>query len=265
MNKKGFTLIELLAVIVILAVIALIATPMVLDTIDDAKKGAASSSAYSYMSGVETAMASYMITSSGKSYPAGSYDITKIETDLNVSIKGSKPTKGNLCIGTDGTVIGASIMIDGYVVNYDGKEATTTDLKDVETVTCSQEGAGSGGEAPEVTQVELREASDAVKTANNYIGEVDNLGTASGYITVSINGSRSGMLSVGQIMYFPTELTVTAPISSSTLVFTYAPGYYEVITTPAVPEYMNVMAISAGGSQYSYIKSLGESYQVNAQ
>ena len=42
--KKGFTLIELLAVIIILAVIALIATPMVLNVIDDAKESAHKSS-----------------------------------------------------------------------------------------------------------------------------------------------------------------------------------------------------------------------------
>ena len=36
--KRGFTLIELLAVIVILAIIALIATPLVLNVIDDSKK-----------------------------------------------------------------------------------------------------------------------------------------------------------------------------------------------------------------------------------
>ena len=38
-NRKGFTLIELLAVIVILAVIALIATPIILNMIENAKKG----------------------------------------------------------------------------------------------------------------------------------------------------------------------------------------------------------------------------------
>ena len=40
-KKQGFTLIELLAVIVILAVIALIATPIILNVIEDSKKGAA--------------------------------------------------------------------------------------------------------------------------------------------------------------------------------------------------------------------------------
>ena len=38
--KKGFTLIELLAVIIILAVIALIATPVVLNVIENSKKEA---------------------------------------------------------------------------------------------------------------------------------------------------------------------------------------------------------------------------------
>ena len=40
MKKKGFTLIELLAVIVILAIIALIATPLVLKYIENSRKGA---------------------------------------------------------------------------------------------------------------------------------------------------------------------------------------------------------------------------------
>lgn len=39
-SKKGFTLIELLAVIVILAIIALIATPIVLGIIEDARNNA---------------------------------------------------------------------------------------------------------------------------------------------------------------------------------------------------------------------------------
>lgn len=53
MNKKGFTLIELLAVIVILAIIALIATPIVLNVVDNAKKSAANSEARMIVSGIE--------------------------------------------------------------------------------------------------------------------------------------------------------------------------------------------------------------------
>ena len=51
--KKGFTLIELLAVIIILAIIALIATPIILNVIDDAKKSAGLSEANMIYSGIE--------------------------------------------------------------------------------------------------------------------------------------------------------------------------------------------------------------------
>ena len=48
-NKKGFTLIELLAVIVILAIIALITVPVVINIINNAKRGAAEDSTYGAM------------------------------------------------------------------------------------------------------------------------------------------------------------------------------------------------------------------------
>ena len=54
MNKnKGFTLIELLAVIVILAIIALIATPIVLGIINDAKESSNKQSASFIINAVE--------------------------------------------------------------------------------------------------------------------------------------------------------------------------------------------------------------------
>ena len=52
-KKKGFTLIELLAVIVILAIIALIATPIVLNMIKNARKSAAKSSSLGYIDSIE--------------------------------------------------------------------------------------------------------------------------------------------------------------------------------------------------------------------
>ena len=51
--KKGFTLIELLAVIVILAIIALIATPIVLNIIKDSRESAGLRSAEMYLDAVE--------------------------------------------------------------------------------------------------------------------------------------------------------------------------------------------------------------------
>ena len=52
-NQKGFTLIELLAVIVILAIIALIATPIILNIVSKARKSAAADSVYGIMKAME--------------------------------------------------------------------------------------------------------------------------------------------------------------------------------------------------------------------
>ena len=63
MRKKGFTLIELLAVIIILAIIALIATPIILNVIEDARKSAGKSESEMIMSGINN----YCATSAMKS------------------------------------------------------------------------------------------------------------------------------------------------------------------------------------------------------
>ena len=62
-RNKGFTLVELLAVIVILAVIALIATPVVLSMIESSRKGAAESSMLSYTQAVENTILTKMMNS----------------------------------------------------------------------------------------------------------------------------------------------------------------------------------------------------------
>ena len=72
--KKGFTLIELLAVIVILAIISLIATPIVLNIINETKESATLRSAEFYMNAVENKVAMEMLK--GETLD-GPYNITK--------------------------------------------------------------------------------------------------------------------------------------------------------------------------------------------
>lgn len=62
-KNKGFTLVELLAVIVILAVIALIATPVVLQMIETSRKGAAESSMLSYVDATEKTIVTKLMNS----------------------------------------------------------------------------------------------------------------------------------------------------------------------------------------------------------
>jgi len=61
MKNKGFTLIELLAVIVILAIIALIATPIILEIIDDAEIEANRISINNYARAINNAIADYQV------------------------------------------------------------------------------------------------------------------------------------------------------------------------------------------------------------
>ena len=64
--KKGFTLIELLAVIIILAVIALIATPIVLNVVDSAKESARRSSVAGFADAMKLGVSDYMFQNSGE-------------------------------------------------------------------------------------------------------------------------------------------------------------------------------------------------------
>ena len=121
-KNKGFTLVELLAVIVILALIALIATPIILNVINDAKKQAAKDSAYGYMDAVEK----YIVSSEleDESIQDGIYSVE----DLNkkISVKGSTPDNGNIEI-KNSSVKSYDIGIDGYVVsNGEVKKVSTT-------------------------------------------------------------------------------------------------------------------------------------------
>ena len=69
MRKKGFTLIELLAVIVILAIIALIATPIILNIISDSREESNKRSVELYGKAVEQAIAKSQLN--GTEIPAG--------------------------------------------------------------------------------------------------------------------------------------------------------------------------------------------------
>ena len=122
MKKRGFTLIELLAVIVILAIIALIATPIVMNLIENARKGAAERSAENYLDAVETAVATkrldnemlegrYSINSEGE------LCFSQIEC-VKIEMSGNKPTGGIVDI-ENGIVKLLTIVIGNYTVDYD--------------------------------------------------------------------------------------------------------------------------------------------------
>jgi len=81
MKKNGFTLIELLAVIVILAIIALIATPIILGIINDARKESQERSIELYASAVRNGIAAYQLRE-GKEVKAGTYTSETLPFDV---------------------------------------------------------------------------------------------------------------------------------------------------------------------------------------
>ena len=106
MRKKGFTLIELLAVIIILAVIALISTPIVLNVVDNAKKQANKNSAYGLLDAARLYYAESLLDSS----KTGIDGTTNLLNEIKVS--GDRPDSGNLYIRSTGQIALAVIYDD---------------------------------------------------------------------------------------------------------------------------------------------------------
>src|SRR5574344_1514535 len=96
-KKKGFTLIELFAVIVILAVIALIVTPIVTGIIKSAKEQADRRSAEGYIKAAENYYAATLIYKDKRN---------KLGTNIfnEVEISSKTATKGNVVVDTEGNV-----------------------------------------------------------------------------------------------------------------------------------------------------------------
>ena len=116
--NKGFTLIELLAVIVILAVIALIATPTILGVIETARKGAAESSAYGYVDAVEKSIVMAEVDDTIVVLPDGTYDTADLKT-AGVKVKGDYPEDGSTVVISGNEVTKANLTFGKYNVAYD--------------------------------------------------------------------------------------------------------------------------------------------------
>src|SRR5574344_1238717 len=116
---KGFTLIELLAVIVILAVIALIITPIVTGIISKAKDSADLRSAEGYVKAGED----YFAGATLKNSPLDTNVIDSLELS-------AKPATGSVIVGSDGSVEMAIV-----INNKCYKKTSTQSIKDIEVST----------------------------------------------------------------------------------------------------------------------------------
>jgi len=127
-KNNGFTLIELLAVIIILAVIALIATPIVLNVVDNAKKSAAGSSVQGYIDAIQLARYEYMFANNG----AEPDDAWLQGQKTTVSVKGERPVDCTLSM-TNGVITATGCKVKSY------SETKTVSINEQGKVTWSDE------------------------------------------------------------------------------------------------------------------------------
>ena len=110
--KKGFTLIELLAVIIILAVIALIATPIVLNVVDNAKESARKSSIAGYADAMKLGVSDYMFINKG--------ELPKIDTAFQIKYqpKGEEVSCENVYSTNHNGIVLNNCVVGNYEKKY---------------------------------------------------------------------------------------------------------------------------------------------------
>ncbi len=113
---KGFTLIELLAVIIILAIVSLIATPLVFDIISDSKKSANLTQSYMILKGAEMMYTSSLLNDD----LTDSFDGVTDVYDL-IEFNGSKPDDGMVMIDKSGNISMAVIIDEVCYTKYNNE------------------------------------------------------------------------------------------------------------------------------------------------
>ena len=125
-NKKGFTLIELLAIIVILAIIAVITVPIILNIIDNARKGAAKNSVTGYGKSVELAYTQYQYDSNLGTVTAATGDTAK-GTLITLNITGGSSIDLHVDYDGDQVKCDNATMTNGVLSLTDCKVGTRTE------------------------------------------------------------------------------------------------------------------------------------------
>ena len=141
-NKKkkiGFTLIELLAVIIVLAIIALIATPIIFNVIENAKIKSLENSCYGVIDAVRTKYAEGLLNSTDGTVDLGG----TTDNVLDLTVSGEKPIQGTWTIDNTKNSDERGIKIVGVkfasMKNYTCSNVDKND-KITSKVTCEKDG-----------------------------------------------------------------------------------------------------------------------------
>ncbi len=119
-KRNGFTLIELLAIIVILAIIAVITVPIILNIIENSRRGAVTDSAYGYKDTVNKWYVSKLQDDNNYRLD-GDYNIVNGKlNNIEIPLSGDKPTNGTLTYSNN-VLTGGCLTIGEYKVTFDSK------------------------------------------------------------------------------------------------------------------------------------------------
>ena len=191
-NKKGFTLIELVAVLVIMAIIALIVTPLVMSIIRKARISADKRSIDAYGRSIELAIAGYLMDTG--TFPTSISQLT-IEYSGDEVVCSTTQLKSDSSIYLAGCTVGGR-SVDGYTYGKEEAAATYTAYEVGDEVTYNNVDyyviADSGANETSVTL--LKKTPLTVAEVNQYGGEHvnkyagDSPGTAFDYLNGTVGG-----------------------------------------------------------------------------
>ena len=141
LNRNAFTLIELLAIIVILAIIAVITVPIILNIIENSRRGAAKDSAYGYKDSINKWYVSKLSEDSNFNIPDGEHKVG----ELGEKVEGKVPGDNSWFRISKNEVTDACFQFDEYKVEIkegkvgDAEKGQCEELVQVPTIpTCPE-------------------------------------------------------------------------------------------------------------------------------
>ena len=265
MKEKGFTLIELLAVIVILAIIALIATPIILNIIDNTKEQSAKRSIDMYANAVENAVAQYQLNE-GKSISGTFKEIESDEPEEYIQLQLQlTPGMPNF---NDAPIIkvryeGAKVVCDTINVSNDGKiylEDCMVNGTPVEEYVYGTPPVGDGSDGGSNPTSKVCTIADADNDKIADVGEVIRCNLTEGAENFYVIEETSLTQTNGTVKMLTKKnitLDATNPIQSDSAGFVaFASSPYWVDDSGNyLPEYSSGYAYDKNSTHYTYVEA----------